>query len=121
MSTRKTTLHFAALRVEQRQDVPLYIFGVDGRSIHQIATVNFAERSADGVLTGYQRRRVETHIAQIRAYLGHEDALMPNAIVVAFNGGVTFVPSDGAIRSRWGTPGRLSISLPGPREPKPGL
>lgn len=114
-------LHLAALRVEQRDDVPLYIFGVNGRVIHQFATVSFAERAADGVLTGYQRTRVESHIAQIRAYLSQEGALLPNAIVIAFNGEVTFVPSEDAIRSRWGTPGVLQIPLPSPREKKPGL
>src|SRR5258708_5380330 len=121
MTDKRMTLKFAALRIEQRPDVPLYVFGVNGRSIHQFATVNFAERTADGVLAGYQRTRVEAHIAQIRSYLAHDDALLPNAIVVAFNGGVTFAPSEGTTNSRWGTPGTLLVPLPGPREPKPGL
>ena len=121
MSDKRVTLQFAALRVEQRRDVPLYIFGVNGRLIHQFATVNFAERSADGVLAGYQRSRVENHIAQISAYLANEDALLPNAIVVAFNDQVIFVPTEGATYSRWGTPGTLLVPLPVPREPKPGL
>jgi DGQHR domain-containing protein len=114
-------LRLAALRVEQRADVPLYIFGVNGRVIHQFATVNFAERAADGVLSGYQRTRVDSHIAQIRTYLSQEGALLPNAIVVAFDGEVIFVPTEGAIRRRWGTPGILKVPLPGPREKKPGL
>ena len=83
MTDRPMILRFAALRIEQRPDVPLYIFGVNGRLIHQFATVNFAERSVDGVLAGYQRTRVAAHIAQIRAYLAHDDALLPNAIVIA--------------------------------------
>lgn len=114
-------LQFAALRVEQREDVPLYIFGVDGRVIHQFATVNFAERSADGVLVGYQRAQVASHISQILAYLKQDRALLPNAIVVAFNGGAEFVPTAGAIRSRWGTPGKLLVPLPERGEAKPGL
>lgn len=121
MDAKRIILQFAALRVEQRQDVPLYIFGVNGRLIHQFATVNFAERTVDGVLSGYQRARVEGHIAQIRAYLAHEDALLPNAIVVAFNSNVNFVACEGVTNSRWGTPGTLFVPLPLPREAKPGL
>ena len=103
--TEREVLKLAALRVEQRPDVPLYIFGVNGRMIHQFATVDFAARASDGVLAGYQRQRVDTHINEIRNYLAQDDAILPNAIVVAFNGGVTFSPLAGVIRSRWGTPG----------------
>lgn len=121
MTDKPVILRFTALRIEQRPDVPLFIFGVNGRLIHQFATVNFAERSADGVLAGYQRTQVAAHIAQIRAYLAHDDALLPNAIIIAFNGGVAFAPSEGTTNSRWGTPGTLLVPLPGPRDPKPGL
>lgn len=121
MTDKRMTFQFAALRIEQRPDVPLYVFGVNGRLIHQFTTVHFAERSADGLLAGYQRTRVGSHIEQIRSYLAHDDALLPNAIVVAFNDGVIFTPSQGATNSRWGTPGTLSVPLPGPRESKPGL
>jgi DGQHR domain-containing protein len=121
MTDKQMILRFAALRIEQRADVPLYIFGVNGRIIHQFATISFAERSTDGVLLGYQRTRVAAHIAQIRAYLAHDDALLPNAIVIAFNGEVKFIPTEGTTNSRWGTPGTLSVPLPGPREPKPGF
>lgn len=114
-------LTFAALRVEQRKDTPLYIFGVNGRTIPQFAAVSFAARSSEGVLAGYQRERVASHISQIRSYLSTEEALLPNAVVVAFNGSVKFLPTGGAVLSRWGTPGRLTIPLPGPREKKPGL
>lgn len=114
-------LRFACLRIEQRSDVPLYVFGVNGRVIHQFASVDPAKRSADGVLAGYQRDRVEGHIRQIRGYLAQEDALLPNAVVVAFGEEVKFEPSAGSIKSRWGTPGTLLVPLPGPREQKPGF
>jgi DGQHR domain-containing protein len=119
--SEQTILQFAALRVEQREDVPLFIFGVNGSLIHRFASVSFAGRSGDGLLQGYQRTRIENHIGQIRAYLSQDDALLPNAIVVAFDGDVRFVPMDGAIRSKWGTPGKLLVPLPGPRDHKPGF
>ena len=121
MTRKAEVLRFASLRVEQRDDTPLYVFGVNGRLIRHFATVSFAKRSADGVLIGYQRARVATHIAQIAKYLSQQDALLPNAIVIAFNGAVTFSATAGGIRSRWGTPGTLSIPLPGAGEEKSGL
>ena len=50
-----------------------------------------------------------------------EDAILPNAIVVAFDDDVRFVPERGVVRSEWGTPGRLEIPVPRLGEPKPGL
>jgi DGQHR domain-containing protein len=121
MAPEHQRLRVTALRVEQREDVPLFVFGVNGRLIHRFAAVNFAQRSDDGILTGYQRDRVKSHIDQILAYLSHEDALLPNAIVIAFNAEVSFTALPGALRSEWGTPGHLEIPLPKRGEPKPGF
>jgi DGQHR domain-containing protein len=121
MAARQRHLRLCALRVEQRRDVPLFIFGVNGRLIHQFASVDSAERTKDGVLTGYQRERVAGHVAQILNYLRKDDALLPNAIVVAFSDKVSFAAMPGAIRSEWGTPGQLDIPLPAVGERKPGF
>lgn len=112
---------FAALQIKQRVDVPLYVFGVDGRIIHHFAAVNFAERTADGVLFGYQRSEVSSHIRQIAQYLSGSDALLPSAIVLAFDHQVSFAPLTGATVSNWGTPGTLAIPMPSAGERKPGL
>ncbi|HEV3070067.1 MAG TPA: DGQHR domain-containing protein DpdB [Solirubrobacteraceae bacterium] len=110
-----------ALRIEQRLDIPLFVFGVDGRMVHRFATVDAAHRSADGVLGGYQRTRVERHIAEIYAYLATDSAILPNAIVVAFSSDVTFEARPGVMRTEWGTPGTLHVPLPGGGEARPGL
>jgi DGQHR domain-containing protein len=114
-------LRLHALRIEQTVDVPLFVFGVDGRMVHRFATVDAARRSADGVLGGYQRTRVERHIAEIYAYLATDGAILPNAIVVAFSGDVTFAATPGVMRTEWGTPGTLYIPLPKPGVARPGL
>ena len=121
MSAGRQTLRLTALRIEQREDVPLYVFGVNGRLIHQFAAVHAAHREGNGAVLGYQRTQVASHIRQIRDYLEQADAMLPNAIVVAFENSVSFVAAERAIRSRWGTPGVLHVPLPGPRDPKPGL
>jgi DGQHR domain-containing protein len=105
-------LRLNALRLEQRPDVPLFVFGVNGRVIHQFASVQPAERSADGVLEGYQRAKVQRHIAEILSYLSREDAILPNAIVIALGEAVAFTPLPGALKNEWGTPGCLRIPLP---------
>jgi DGQHR domain-containing protein len=119
--SRSQTLNVTALRVEQRPGVPLYLFGVDGRAIHHFAAVDPAERTSEGVLRGYQRERVARHIAEIFQYLTTENALLPNAIVLAFDERVNFVPEPGAIRNEWGTPGQLSIPVPELGEAKPAF
>src|SRR6266511_3735702 len=81
-----------ALRVEQHPDMPLYVFGINGRLVHQFARISMAARSDGGVLMGYQRSRVERHIREIREYVAQVGAILPNAIVVAFDGSVVFTP-----------------------------
>jgi len=110
-----------ALRVEQRPDIPLFVFGINGRLIQQFAAVQFAARNDTGVLVGYQRTRVEHHIREIFNYLSQENALLPNAIVVAFDDSVEFSPLDGVLRVEWGTFGRLAIPIPSPGKPKPAV
>lgn len=112
-------LRLNALRIEQREDVPLFVFGVNGRLIHQFASVQAARRAADGVLAGYQRLRVEQHIREIYTYLTKDGAILPNAIVVALGSDVSFSPASGALRNEWGTPGVLLMPMPGRGVPKP--
>lgn len=118
-SHSKRLLKLNALRLEQNLDSPLYVFGVDGRLIHQLASVQPANRSADGVLSGYQRTRVERHIAEIHEYLETDHSILPNAIVLALREEVTFEPIKGSLRNEWGTPGVLLLPLPGHHESKP--
>lgn len=107
-----SVLRLNALRIQQRGDVPIYVFGMEGRLIFNIATVSFAERTKDGILSGYQRPPVKAHIQDIFDYLSEANALLPNAIVIAFDDRITFEPLSGIHASEWGTFGRLLIPLP---------
>ena len=120
-TTRRASITVNALRIEQRSDVPLFVFGVNGRLIHRFAAVDQVRRDDDGVLQGYQRERVKRHIAEIEAYLKTVDAILPNAIVVAFSEVVDFVPLSKVLRTEWGTPGRLKVRLPIRGEAKPAF
>jgi DGQHR domain-containing protein len=110
-----------ALRVTQNRDIPLFVFGIDGSELHKFAAINIADRSGSGELHGYQRDQVKNHIKQIATYLNTDGALLPNALVVAFDGSATFTPLDGEIGSEWGTLGRLTIPIPKSGEPKPAF
>src|SRR5262245_6657402 len=105
-------LRLNALKVLQRADVPLYVFGIEGHMIANIASVSYAERTKDGILSGYQRKAIRNHIQDILNYLSGENPLLPNAIVVAFDDRVTFQPLTGVQPSEWGTFGYLGIPLP---------
>jgi len=109
-SRRHLTLN--AMRIKQSRDIPIYVFGMEGRVLHQIATISYAERSKDGTLTGYQRGAVKTHIAEILEYLNQDGAILPNSIVVALDDSVRFEPLGRVAPSEWGTFGKLIIPLP---------
>ena len=101
-----------ALRVRQNTVIPLYVFGIDGRIVPQLASVDFAHRTADGTLMGYQRVRVKRHIQEIHEYLTRDDAILPNAIVLAFDARATFAPLPGAMPSDWATFGTFTVPIP---------
>ena len=81
-------LRLPALQIRQgpRQ---IYVFGVDGKRLPDFAAVSRVHRD-EGTLGGYQRPEVLSHIKAIRRYLESDGAMLPNAIVLAFDGRVTF-------------------------------
>lgn len=79
-----------ALRIRQGNQF-IYTFGVDGKRIHEFATVSRVHRE-DQKLHGYQRPEVLSHIRAIRRYLESDGAMLPNAIVLAFDDRVVFQP-----------------------------
>ncbi|MET4066798.1 DGQHR domain-containing protein [Bradyrhizobium sp. S3.2.6] len=50
----------------------------------QIARIERIGRDAKGRLSGFQRPQIAAHIREISDYLGQDDAMLPNAIVLAF-------------------------------------
>jgi len=89
MSTVKT-LEIPALAIRQGQNRNLFAFAIDGKLLHEIAQVSRLSRDENHDVLGYQRPEVVSHISEIRCYLESDDAILPNAIVVAFNSQVEF-------------------------------
>jgi DGQHR domain-containing protein len=114
-SVMEKTLRLPALEIRQGPHA-LYCFAVDGKMLTQFAAVSRVRRDGEGTILGYQRPEVLQHVRQIRAYLESADALLPNALVVAFDGRVRFTASG---KDTAGTrTGTLAIPLGGSEEEK---
>lgn len=97
-----TVFRYAALRAQQAADHDVFVFAAQPRDVLAFAQIERVGRSDDGELKGFQRHQIASHIKEIRDYLGREDALLPNAVIVAFIDGVT-------IEERGG--GRLEVVI----------
>jgi DGQHR domain-containing protein len=111
-----------ALEIRQGTNRTFYAFAIDGKLLPRVATVSRIRRQSDNALSGYQRPEVLSHIAEIRNYIESHDPLLPNAIVIAFDGRVRFIPSmsDGCGYSRFGHL-EIPTTTGMPDEKKPGL
>jgi DGQHR domain-containing protein len=87
------TLDFPALALAQNEQKTIYAFGVDGKRLGEFASIARAGRDADKQFYGYQRPEVRKHVAEIRRYLESAFPMMPNAIVLAMDPEVKFVPT----------------------------
>lgn len=83
-------LEFNAVSVRLPGGRLLFAFPMDGKRIFDIAAVARIRRSDDGNLSGFQREAVKRHIQDIARYVANKDAMIPNAIVVAFDKSVLF-------------------------------
>src|SRR5438094_3815013 len=112
-------MRLPALEIKQGPSRHLYSFAVDGKRLPEITTISRIHRKEEGRLGGYQRPEALAHVKAIRRYLESPNALMPNALVVAFDPRVKFEPAqveaDGSCRV-----GHLVVPLVGDDDEKPG-
>lgn len=104
-------LRLPALEIRQGENRRLYSFAVDGKQLQDFAAVSRLRRSDEKSTLGYQRPEVLSHIAEIRNYVESKDALIPNALVVAFDERVRFEPLKGSGNSKYSRHGELVIPL----------
>lgn len=79
---------FKAVRAQQAPGHDVFVFASHPSDVLSFAAIDRVSRSENGHLKGFQRHQVASHIRDIRDYLTREDALLPNAVIVAFIGGV---------------------------------
>jgi DGQHR domain-containing protein len=111
-----------ALEVRQG-DRSIYCFAVDGKRLLDFTAVSRVKRTKSGELDGYQRPEVMSHIRAIRRYIESPQAMLPNAIVLAFDSRVRFVPARRRSPVDYSTMGELVIPVDEslPDEEKPAL
>lgn len=102
-------LRLPALEIRQGSH-QIYAFAVDGKRLHDFTTVSRIKRE-EGALQGYQRPEVATHIRAIRRYLESEGAMVPNAVVLAFDTRVRFEPFIWASAVDYCTAGEIVIPV----------
>ena len=114
----QSELRLPALEIKQGPNRLLYSFAVDGKRLPEITAVSRIHREEEGKLGGYQRPEALAHVKAIKRYLESPDALMLNALVVAFDPRVVFEAADGADSGC--RIGHLVVPLVGDDEEKPG-
>lgn len=101
-------LQVPAIEVRQGPDRILYTFAIDGKLIHDFAAISRIRREDDNQIVGYQRPEILSHISEIRNYIESVSPMIPNAVVVAFDSRVRFVPT-----SKNGSGSSVPYSIPG--------
>lgn len=86
---------YLAVCARQSVEHQLFTFAAKAGDILRFAMIDRIGRNAEGELSGFQRPQVAAHIREIRDYLEKPNAVLPNAIVVAFIDGVTVAERGG--------------------------
>jgi len=104
-------LRFPALEIQQSEGTTLYAFAADGKQVPLFAAVSRVGRDGESSVTGYQRPEVLAHINAIRQYLESDRPMIPNSIVIAFDGRVRFEPARTKSPTVYSRPGTLVIPV----------
>jgi len=95
MTLKYKKFHAVSVTLPGRRQ--LYAFPINGSEILDIASVSRIDRTDQGRLQGFQRDVIKRHIQEISRYIKTKDAMIPNAIVIAFSDErVRFKPEKGS-------------------------
>ncbi|MER2507985.1 MAG: DGQHR domain-containing protein DpdB [Amaricoccus sp.] len=84
----RDTLTFSAVRARQSPSHTVLSFPARASELKRFAAIDRIGRDTEGLLSGFQRPQIASHIREIRDYLEQPDSILPNPIVVAFTKGV---------------------------------
>lgn len=84
-----TTYRFTALSARQADGHDVFVFAAEPKEVLSFAQIERVGRKDSGELKGFQRHQISSHIKDIRGYLRRDEAILPNAVIVAFLEGVT--------------------------------
>jgi hypothetical protein len=98
--TPSSSFRFKGIRATQAAGQEVFSFAAAPQDILQFADIDRVGRNEDGTLRGFQRHLVSAHIHENRDYLANAEAILPNAVIVAFMGGVTITDCGNGIMPR---------------------
>jgi DGQHR domain-containing protein len=93
MRHRRKIIRRRALRINQNDRYPLYVFCLTGSEVLSVADISRLSRSDAGKLIGYQRPQVKRHIQDIVNYLNSDNIIFPNSLILALSSEVKFKPA----------------------------
>lgn len=79
---------FTAIRARQADGHDVFSFAATPKEVLAFSEIERVGRQDDGQLKGFQRHQIASHIKEIRDYFVRDDALLPNAVIIAFIGGI---------------------------------
>jgi DGQHR domain-containing protein len=89
---------YRAIRAQQAQGHNVFVFAANPNDVLSFSEIDRVGRNEDGQLTGFQRHQIASHINEIRDYLSRDDALLPNAVILAFVEGISVIDNgDGTL------------------------
>ncbi|QHS35575.1 DGQHR domain-containing protein [Alcaligenes faecalis] len=84
-----------ALHTTQGENLDVYAFFIRGADIIRIADISRIHLDEKGVLKGFQRPEIRSHVRKIVEYLNPGSVLFPNSIILALSPEVRFSASRG--------------------------
>jgi DGQHR domain-containing protein len=90
---------FVAVGARQAKTAKVFTFAALAADVMEMCEISRLGRTEAGQLFGFQRPQIAGHIHEIRDYLQSQEAVLPNAVVVGFLGGVTIKPLSNGLYS----------------------
>jgi len=100
-----TQITFSCLVAKQANKSTVLSFVATADQISKIARISRVGRNENHELFGFQRSQIGNHINEIHEYLESDEAVLPNALIIAFTDGAKFVAN------RDGRTGDLTVEV----------
>ena len=97
-------LTYSAIQASQSARHKVLTSVAKAADVMRFAEIDRIGRNAQGELSAFQRPQIATHIREIKDYLAHDEAVLPNPIVVAFTNRIV-------VKSIGGTVARITINI----------
>ena len=86
-------ISYQALLAKQAKDRQIFVFKAKPKDILSFSEIDRIGRNEDGSLR-FSKASVAPHIKEIASYLETEEAILPNAIILAFIDGLEIESTD---------------------------